>query len=230
MKTIFKPLGFFFVLSLFMSCSHQPYQYDLLCDNSFPKIDSGVIVLSLHQQNCDACDYTLQDSNFLKNNLPKINLDIMENRDNKLISQALWNYALPTNYFINANYEIIGITLGIKEFVKYADSICKFNIRYHNNEMVRYKVEKDSILPLLSYSLKALHSYSCGKMTEAKTQALASLQRGSYFFSNYLLYKIYKGENQKDSIEFYKKAALRHNEPVDNYIYNDLIDELNETH
>lgn len=186
-----------------------------------------LILLTIYRSDCSACDLLLEHPAFENFDAKKVNIDLLENDNNKLLSQVFWIQAFPSTYFITKDYDIIGITEGPTEFVKYADSICNSKIKFENIGM--REIEKDSVLPLLSYSLKALRYCQEENIAAAKNNALLSLRRGSYFFNNYLLYKIYQAENKTDSVNFYKRRALRHSHHVNDYIYDDLIIELNKS-
>lgn len=227
MKTLIQIIILLSIANILINSSCTDKHHKAICDAPISLIDSGIIVLTIYQSDCDICYTLLEDSIYTTNRIPKINLDVTENgTNNKRIAQALWNYGFPTSYFIDSNYNIIGITQGIDEFAKYTDSICNFNVRYHDNEIVHFGIQHDSVLSLLSNSLKSLYAYSHGQMQKAKEYALLSLRSGTYFFNNYILYNIYESESQKDSAQYYKRAALKHNSSVDQYMYHDLIDDL----
>lgn len=192
---------------------------------SVVEIDTCLVLLTVHRSDCSACGLLFEDSVYINYKLRKINVDMVENNDSKLLAQVLWNSAFPSAYFINSDYEIIGITQGPIEFEEHADSICKFKTRFHDLHMIR--AEKDSVLSMLSYSLKALREYSKQNIAQAKKDARLSLRKGSYFFNNYLLYKIYEGENKTDSMNYYRRGALEHNRHINIHLYDNLIEELN---
>lgn len=85
-------------------------------------------------------------------------------------------------------------------------------------------MEKDSILEMLSYSLKAFQAIKTRDVPQAKVNAFHSLQKGPYFFNNYLLYLAYTIEDKPDSAHIYKTKALRIGSHGNNpYIYDNLI-------
>lgn len=155
-------------------------------------------------------------------------MDIQNDSIGKLFGQALWNTNFPTVYAITRNYDILGIMQG-NQFYEQADSILHFNKKFENIHMEEYyNIEKDSILPLLSFSLKATRCYVLKDFQRAKVFARQSIEKGSFFFNNYLLYKIYLQENNLDSARHYKEILLNQNCDVNHYVYPDLIEELHE--
>lgn len=79
---------------------------------------------------------------------------------------------------------------------------------------------------MLTYSFQALLNYWKEDYVGMKTKARTSLDKGSYFFNNYLMYLYYKNENKRDSVLWYKKRALRQSGQVNSFIYCDLIEKL----
>jgi len=226
MKIIIRIILYSSILSVLFGCGQKSDNKNLQNDISVVEIDTSLVLLTIKMQDCDACNLFFDLPYFKNYNLKKINIDIMENYNNRILSQALWTKAFPTTYFINSEYEILGITEGPIEFESHADSICNFNTGFENIEMDNIK--KDSVLFVLSHSLKALRNYSDNNMLDAKKNVLLSISKGSYFFNNYLLYRIYEIENQKDSMAYYKRNALKHSHHVNHYIYDTLIEELND--
>lgn len=94
--------------------------------------------------------------------------------------------------------------------------------------MERFGVKKEAILPLLTHSYKALLAYLKKDYEQTTIEAKLSLEQGSSFFCNYLLYKVYDTKQLSDSAFYYKKKALTHQSDADLFLYSDLIEELHE--
>lgn len=197
-------------------------------DNGFEPKDSSLVLLTLVYEGCNPCEQLLSSSVYQNCKLEKKIMNIQQDFKSRFIGQALWNTNFPTVYFITRNYDIKAITLG-NQFYAQVDSILHFNKQFEATYMERHhKIDKDSILPLLSCSLKAVHFYMKQDYKQAKQSILQSLTKGSYFFNNYLLYKIYNIEQQTDSANLYKIEALKHTHEMNQFIYANLIQELHE--
>ena len=169
------------------------------------------------------------ESNLYQNcKLEKKIINVQEDSISHFIGQALWNTNFPTVYFLTRDYNIQAITIG-NQFYEQVDSILCFNKQFEKTNMEHYhSINKDSILPLLSHSLKAARYYIEKDYIRAKEYILQSRAKGSYFFNNYLLYKIYQLEQKNDSAQLYKTEALTHTHKMNQFMYANLIQELHE--
>lgn len=215
------------VFYIIISCSSHPSSI-IQEKLSITNIDTNVVLVTFLYPECNPCQQLLKNPAYQKCKLKKIELDIQHDSISKLFGQALWNTNFPTVYVITKNYDILGIMQG-NQFYEQADSILSFNKQFEDIHMEEfYNIHKDSILSLLSLSLKATRHYVLKDYQRAKELARQSLNKGSFFFNNYLLYKIYQQENNHDSTQHYKTILLNNNNEINHYIYPDLIQELHE--
>lgn len=229
-KNAFKilPIGLLIaILYTILGCSSRPSQLSQQ-KLSITNIDTNVVLVTFLYQGCSPCQQLLRSQAYQDCKLQKIELDIQHDSIGKLFGQALWNTNFPTVYVITKDYDILGIMQG-DQFYEQADSILYFNKQFENIHMEEYyNIQKDSILPLLSLSLKATRYYMLKDYQHAKEFARQSLEKGSFFFNNYLLYKIYQQENHHDSTQYYKTVLLCQDSDVNHYVYPNLIQELHE--
>lgn len=185
---------------------------------------NGIGLVTLGYGDCQICDELL-DRDFYKDlNEPKCYLDITRSLNNRFLSQALYAKGFPTTYVINDQYEILGAIRGVNDFQNQLDSILCF--QQPVCDIVIHNIVKDSTLIMLTDSFQALLCYWKRDFTGMKVKTIESLEKGSYFFNNYLMYLVYKEENKTDSVALYRAKALRHGAHVNSFIYSDLIDEL----
>lgn len=208
---------FIFFLSTFLFC----------CQTS-TDTDKRIKLVTIINEGCSPCELLLYDSTYVHCSSPKTVYDMEKTSTNRLLGQALWNVGFPTTYFITPNNEIVGITQGFQEFRREADSIIYHQKHFEDIGMERFNINKNAILPLLTHSYKAFLAYIEKDYVQTKIEAKNSLEKGSSFFCNYLLYKVYNIMQQPDSASYYKKNALNHQSDADLFLYSDLIEELHE--
>ena len=210
--------GIFFLTEAFNYSSATTLLRDL--QNSC----TDTCLLTIGYGDCDLCK-TLIESDYYKG-LPysKSYIDMTLSDTNRLLSQALYTKSFPTTYIIGPNFEILGNVEGTYSFKYKSEDILFKHQPYSDIEI--HGVKQDSVLPMMSFSLRALASLWNNQMEEMKTYAELSLKKGSYFFNNYLLYSFYRDKNRQDSASIYRRTALRYNQHVNVYIYENLIDSL----
>lgn len=77
---------------------------------------------------------------------------------------------------------------------------------------------------MLSLSLKSLFCYWQNDYTQMSILAHKSVNKGSYFFNNYLLCKSAQETHQADSLNYYLERFVKEKYGrVDSLIYSDLL-------
>lgn len=223
---IFLILGFVFLGTRFLSDQGQNKDENLTTNtiDSLFTNQSYTGLITIGYGECQICDELLNREFYKDLDVPKCYLDIIKSLNNRLLGQALHAKGFPTTYVVNNDCEIMGVIEGMYNFQPFMDSILYFQ-RPICDVSIRH-VEKDSTLAMLSYSFQALLNYWKEDYAGMKTKAQTSLEKGSYFFNNYLMYLYYKNENKRDSVLWYKKRALKQSGQVNSFIYSDLIEKL----
>ncbi len=185
---------------------------------------SNLVIITISSEDCHLCNTLQNDTCYQQLKEGKLYFNIKEYPNNNLLAQALHTEGFPTSYIINSNYNVVGVVEGIKDFSARMDSA--LNQKWDINGVSLRGVSKEALPAMLSYSLKSLVSYWKSDMQKTKEYAKLSLNKGSYFFNNYILYLVYKEDRRKDSTRYYRNRALEHSDHVNAYIYEDLITEL----
>ena len=195
---------------------------DLLSD--LQQISEDTVLLTIGYGDCHLCQELVESEYYGGLDYPKKYMDITLNDTNRIVGQALYAKSFPTTYIIAPNLEVLGNIEGTYSFPYKSEGI----LSYHHpcSDIEIHGVGQDSVLSLMSCSLRALASLWDNRLEDMRTYALHSLEKGSYFFNNYLLYHYYRIHFQRDSAFFYRRKALRHNHHVNTYIYENLIDSL----
>ena len=181
-------------------------------------------LLTIGYGDCDLCKALIEGDYYKGLPYSKSYIDMTLSDTNRFLSQALYTKSFPTTYIIGPNLEILGNVEGTYSFNYKSEDILFKHKPYSDIEI--HGVEQDSVLPMMGLSLRALASLWNNQAEEMKTYAELSLKKGSYFFNNYLLYSFYRDKNRQDSASIYRRTALRYNQHVNVYIYENLIDSL----
>lgn len=184
----------------------------------------SLLMLTIGYGECGMCDILLGSDMYLNTPFVKYHIDVTKNDNNKLLSQALYITGFPTTVVMDRELDLRGIISGMAKWREQMDSICHLNHPMYGISVEN--IPQDSLPEMLSFSLKALFSYWKHDMDKTEYYAQSSLAKGSYFFNNYLLYRVaIEKENFRKANE-YRQSALRHSKHVNAVLYENLIQEL----
>ena len=192
--------------------------------DSLSKNTTDIILLTIVHEGCSTCESLLNRNDYKQLHFRKFYINKFADKDSKLITQALFTKGFPTTYILGPNLEILGNIEGLRYFSHKMEDCLRNEKRISDIKIPNIK--EDSVLQLKTLSFKALSHFLLNDIEQVKQYALQSLDRGSYFFNNYLMFECYRSENNIDSAFLYRTKALEHIHKVDEYIYDNLIDTL----
>lgn len=185
---------------------------------------TDITLLTIVHEGCSTCESLLNRKDYKQLYFRKFYIDKFADKDSKLITQVLFTKGFPTTYILGPDLEILGNIEGLRYFNHKMEDCLRNKKRISDIKIPHIK--EDSVLQLMTLSFKALNHFLVNDVEQAKKYALQSLDKGSYFFNNYLMFQCYKNEHNIDSALLYRTKALNHIHKVDEYIYDDLIDTL----
>ena len=196
------------------------------CDENLTNLffhDNTVLIVGY--SGCTPCEL-IQDKINLPSNLHihAFYFDFVKSDKHKLIVQALRTSSFPTIYFIEGNCEIKSITKGLANYEQRLTSSLLSPGREMNE--VFDGVAEDKVLGMLSASLKAVLALMDKNYEEVGKYAHESVNYGTYFFNNWLLYIYYMHEHKIELANQYKNQALRYIDGINSQVYADLIENL----
>ncbi|MDY5534522.1 MAG: hypothetical protein SPF83_12785 [Butyricimonas virosa] len=192
--------------------------------DSLVKTDADFIMLTIGHRDCKVCQKLKFSKKMAKIRLVQEYFDITSHTNNKLLGQALSVKGCPSTYVFDKNLQIRGVVSGMINRETRLRSACESsNVVF---DLSVEEVDKSKLSGMLSNTFRSLLNYWEGDIEEAKTYALNSLSYGSYFFNNYLLFLIYKMENDNEKMLFYREQALQYTSSTNKIIYEDLIRQL----
>jgi hypothetical protein len=127
---------------------------------------------------------------------------VTKHAHNQLLSQALCTKYFPTTYILDNRMNLMGIVLGNRDREKKILKTC-----FTRTNHARIKIEdvgEEHVMQLLSYSLHALFCGIKKEVDSLEKYARKSLEKGDYFFNNYLMFRVFTKKQDQDSIRKYR--------------------------
>lgn len=201
----------------------------IICDEDLENLsfNEEYSILIVGYDGCAPCDSIKKEFQLPINvSASAFYLDIVHSGKHLLIAQALRTMGFPTIYIINQNYVIIGIIPGLKDWDAKLNSVVN-----GGTKIIEYDMEgnnTDQLSLMLGFSLRSLLASFDNNEVSRRQYVRLSLEHGSYFFNNWLLYRFYLDENNVDSAQYYKNLTLNFASGVDLFVYEDIIEDMNE--
>ena len=174
---------------------------------------------------CSTCDMILLSDVPKKLNIQRYFIEKKSHPANDLLVQALYASGAPTSFVIDRDYNIIGAFYGVNELREKLEGIIARQAPVIHT--VIPGVLERNMLQMLSCSLQSLNAWLSQDCERMYIKALESLDYGSYFFNNYLLYIYHTEFDSANHACYYKSQALHHIENVgDAIVYETSLKEL----
>ena len=182
------------------------------------------ILLTIGYGDCSLCDILRLDNTPDKFPVGRYYIDATYDNNNMLVMQSLYFSGFPVSYVINQDYNIIGAMTGLVDLEERLDSI--INGQHRLLPKIIHDIPKAKTHSLLSNSFKGLLAYLENDRENMRKYAKASLNEGSFFFNNYLIYEYFKELHCIDSTNYYKEQMLNDISGRDAYFYETLLIEI----
>jgi hypothetical protein len=193
--------------------------------HSLKQSSTDYIIFTIGHCDCSICKDISNDLVNRKLNALCYYFDVTKHAHNQLLSQALCTKYFPTTYILDNRMNLMGIVLGNRDREKKILKTC-----FTRTNHARIKIEdvgEEQVMQLLSYSLHALFCGIKKEVDSLEKYARKSLEKGDYFFNNYLMFRVFTKKQDQDSIRKYREKTLQYAKYGNRILYKDLIDSLN---
>ena len=189
------------------------------------KSSTDYIIFTIGHSDCSICKDISNELVNRKLNALCYYFDVTKHPNNQLLSQALCTKYFPTTYILDNRMNLVGIVLGNRDREKKILETCSTKTNHASIKIE--EVENNHLIQLLSYSLHALFYEVKKEEDNLEKYARKSLEKGDYFFNNYLMFRVFTKKQDQDSIQKYREKTLQYAKYGNRILYKDLIDSLN---